>query len=74
VIDPEQRHIWMDTCSSCSGSFLDAGEFLGLSRELFANSLKGLMVSEQKQENPLFEFGIMQKQNNNGGGHARHIP
>jgi PAT family beta-lactamase induction signal transducer AmpG len=26
VVDPVQTHIWYETCSSCKGSYLDAGE------------------------------------------------
>ncbi|MCJ7556765.1 MAG: MFS transporter [Gammaproteobacteria bacterium] len=31
MVDPRQRHISYETCSSCNGSFLDAGEFRDLS-------------------------------------------
>jgi Zn-finger nucleic acid-binding protein len=31
VVDPEQTHIWYETCSSCNGSYLDAGELRDLS-------------------------------------------
>lgn len=31
MIDPKQRHISYETCSSCRGSFFDAGEFRDLS-------------------------------------------
>ncbi|MDX2412690.1 MAG: MFS transporter, partial [Woeseiaceae bacterium] len=32
VVDPQQRHIWYETCGSCGGSFLDAGELIDLSK------------------------------------------
>jgi Zn-finger nucleic acid-binding protein len=31
VVDPQQTHIWYETCSSCNGSYLDAGELRDLS-------------------------------------------
>ena len=30
VVDPQQTHIWYETCSSCNGSYLDAGELKDL--------------------------------------------
>ncbi len=30
VVDPKQTHIWYETCSSCHGSYLDAGELRDL--------------------------------------------
>jgi MFS transporter, PAT family, beta-lactamase induction signal transducer AmpG len=47
VVDPQQRHIWYETCSSCSGSFLDAGELLDLSRLTIADFFKGLAAPER---------------------------
>ena len=48
VVDPQQRHIWYETCSSCSGSFLDAGELLDLSKVTIADFFKGLATPERK--------------------------
>ena len=31
AVDPEQTHIWYETCGSCNGSYLDAGELRDLS-------------------------------------------
>jgi Zn-finger nucleic acid-binding protein len=42
VFDPLQRHIWFETCSSCGGSFFDAGEFRDLSEFTFSDILKSL--------------------------------
>ena len=48
VVDPQQRHIWYETCSSCSGSFLDAGELLDLSKVTIADFFRGLAAPERK--------------------------
>ena len=48
VVDPQQTHIWYETCSACSGSFLDAGELLDLSKLTIADFLKGLATPERK--------------------------
>jgi Zn-finger nucleic acid-binding protein len=48
VVDPQQRHIWYETCSSCSGSFLDAGELLDLSKITIADFFKDLATPERK--------------------------
>jgi len=48
VVDPQQRHIWYETCESCSGSFLDAGELLDLSKLTIADFFKGLVTAERK--------------------------
>ena len=31
--DPKQPHIWLETCPSCEGIFLDAGEFTDLKHD-----------------------------------------
>ena len=48
VVDPQQRHIWYETCSSCSGSFLDAGELLDLSKVTIADFFRDLAAPERK--------------------------
>ncbi len=48
VVDPQQTHIWYETCSGCSGSFLDAGELLDLSKLSIADFFKGLVTPERK--------------------------
>ena len=48
VVDPQQRHIWYETCSSCSGSFLDTGELLDLSKLTIADFFKGFVAPERK--------------------------
>jgi len=48
VVDPQQRHIWYETCSSCNGSYLDAGELLDLSTVTVADFFKDLVTPERK--------------------------
>ncbi|MEJ2088992.1 MAG: MFS transporter [Gammaproteobacteria bacterium] len=40
MVDARQRHIWYEKCSSCHGSYLDAGEFLDLSTRTISDLLK----------------------------------
>ncbi len=42
VVDPQQTHIWYETCSSCHGSYLDAGELRDLSDVSISDFLKSL--------------------------------
>lgn len=48
VVDPEQRHIWYETCGSCHGSYLDAGELLDLSKVTIADFFKDLVTPERR--------------------------
>jgi len=48
VVDLQQRHIWYETCGSCSGSFLDAGELLDLSEVSITDFFKDLATPERK--------------------------
>jgi Zn-finger nucleic acid-binding protein len=48
VVDPQQRHIWYETCASCNGSYLDAGELLDLSKVTITDFFKGLATPERK--------------------------
>jgi len=48
VVDPQQTGIWYEICSSCSGSFLDAGELLDLSKVSIGDFFKGLVTPERK--------------------------
>jgi PAT family beta-lactamase induction signal transducer AmpG len=48
VVDPRQKHIWFENCSSCNGSFLDAGELLDLSSLTISDFFKGLAAPERK--------------------------
>ena len=48
VVDPKQTHIWYETCSSCSGSYLDAGELRDLSSVSIADFFRDLTTPERK--------------------------
>jgi PAT family beta-lactamase induction signal transducer AmpG len=48
VVDPKQTHIWYETCSSCHGSYLDAGELRDLSSVVISDFFKSLATPERK--------------------------
>lgn len=48
VVDPKQTHIWFETCSSCHGSYLDAGELKDLSTTAISDFFKSLATPERK--------------------------
>ena len=48
VVDPKQTHIWFETCSSCHGSYLDAGELTDLSTMDISDFFKSLATPERK--------------------------
>lgn len=48
LVDARQPHIWFETCSSCNGSFLDAGELRDLSTVSIADFFKDLVTPERK--------------------------
>ncbi len=48
VVDPKQTHIWYETCSSCSGSYLDAGELRDLSTLAISDFFKSIATPERK--------------------------
>ena len=48
MVDARQRHIWYETCSSCSGSFFDATEFKDLSSLTISDFFKRLSIPERK--------------------------
>jgi Zn-finger nucleic acid-binding protein len=48
VVDPTQKHIWYETCRSCNGSYLDAGELRDLSSLTISDIFKGIAAPERK--------------------------
>ena len=48
VIDPNQTHIWYETCSSCHGSYLDAGELKDLANITISDFFKNLAAPERR--------------------------
>jgi PAT family beta-lactamase induction signal transducer AmpG len=47
VVDARQPHVWFETCSSCKGSFLDAGELRDLATVSIADFFKDLVAPER---------------------------
>ncbi len=47
MVDPKQSHIWFEQCSSCSGTFFDAGEFKDLKEHSVVDILKSLTTPER---------------------------
>jgi PAT family beta-lactamase induction signal transducer AmpG len=47
VVDPQQTHIWFEVCSSCSGSFFDAGEFIDLAQHTISDFFKRFTTPER---------------------------
>jgi len=47
VVDPQQTHIWFEVCSSCSGSFFDAGEFTDLTHHSITDFFKRWSTPER---------------------------
>lgn len=47
--DPDQTHIWYETCGDCHGSFFDAGEFRDLAQVTVSDYFKRL-VKPKRQE------------------------
>jgi len=47
VVDWHQTHIWYEECSSCSGSFFDAGEFVDLTQHTVSDVLKRWMKPQR---------------------------
>ena len=48
VVDPGQTHIWYETCRSCNGSYLDAGELRDLSSLTISDIFKRIATPERK--------------------------
>jgi PAT family beta-lactamase induction signal transducer AmpG len=48
VVDPQQTHIWYEVCSSCSGSFFDAGEFTDLTQHTISDFFRRFSTPERK--------------------------
>lgn len=48
VVDAQQTHIWYEVCSSCRGSFFDAGEFIDLAEHTISDFFKRFTTPERK--------------------------
>lgn len=47
-VDPQQQHIWYESCTACDGSFFDAGEFRDLAQLTIADFFKRLVAPRRK--------------------------
>ncbi len=48
MVDAKQHHLWYESCPSCNGVFLDAGEFRDYKQENLLDFLKDLFTRERK--------------------------
>lgn len=48
MVDPEQPHIWYESCGVCHGVFFDAGEFADYRRLSLADFFRGLRARERR--------------------------
>jgi len=48
IVDPEQTHIWMESCPGCDRIFLDAGEFTDLKYNTLSDKFKALLKGKRK--------------------------
>jgi Zn-finger nucleic acid-binding protein len=47
IFDEEQPHIWLESCGSCTGLFLDAGEFTDLKNYTLMDVLRSLLPNNR---------------------------
>jgi Zn-finger nucleic acid-binding protein len=47
-VDPQQQHIWYETCLDCNGSFFDAGEFRDLAQVTISDFFKRLVKPKRE--------------------------
>jgi len=47
MADPQHAHIWYEECTSCRGSFFDAGEFSDLAQDTIADFFRQLAKSKR---------------------------
>jgi len=48
LVDKVQKHIWYETCTSCEGSYFDAGEFRDLSQLTLSDLFKRVVTPTRK--------------------------
>jgi Zn-finger nucleic acid-binding protein len=48
LMDPQQPHIWFESCPTCYGRFYDAGEFKDYADDTFSDFIKDLFAKERK--------------------------
>ena len=48
MVDREQTHVWYEQCYSCSGIYLDAGEFRDLKTDSWLDFFRDLRTPERR--------------------------
>lgn len=48
MVDKDQSHIWYESCATCYGVFLDAGEFADFKEENLTDLIKDFFTKERK--------------------------
>jgi Zn-finger nucleic acid-binding protein len=51
-IDPQQTNIWYEECTSCRGSFFDAGEFADVSQRTISDLIDRLSCATSNSSDP----------------------
>lgn len=47
-VDPQQRHIWYESCVDCHGAFFDAGEFRDLAQVTISDFFKRMIIPKRE--------------------------
>ncbi len=50
LVDPEQTHIWIETCPLCHRVFLDAGEYTDLKHNTWTDVIKRFLKGRRFKE------------------------
>lgn len=48
MVDPQQPHIWYESCGVCHGIFFDAGEFTDYKQHTFGDFFRRLRSAERR--------------------------
>lgn len=48
MVDPEQPHIWYESCGACHGVFFDAGEFTDYKQRTAGDFFRRLRATERR--------------------------
>ena len=48
MVDPQHLHIWYEECTSCRGTFFDAGEFTDLTQGSIADFFKRVAAPKEQ--------------------------
>lgn len=49
IVDPQQPHLWLETCAVCHGMFFDAGEFRDWKDETLLDVVRGWFAKPRTQ-------------------------